>query len=127
MKAVPTSPRVARAYDPPTADDGLRVLVDRLWPRGLSKTAAALDLWCRAIAPSTELRTWYGHEPTRLEEFTKRYESELNDGDRAQALVELRRLGGENTVTLLTATKHLELSHATVLARLIKLGLTEPL
>jgi uncharacterized protein YeaO (DUF488 family) len=125
---VATTPRVvvARVYAPPSADDGIRVLVDRLWPRGLSKSAAALDLWSRAIAPSTELRTWFGHDPARLEEFTSRYKSELTDPDRAEALVELKQLARGHTVTLLTATKDLELSHAPVLAQLIELAHKEP-
>lgn len=125
---VATTPRVivARVYAPPTAGDGMRVLVDRLWPRGLSKSAAALDLWSRAIAPSTELRTWFGHDPARLDEFISRYKSELNDPDRAAALVELKQLARGHTLMLLTATKDLELSHAPVLARLIELAQQEP-
>jgi anti-anti-sigma factor len=128
MESVPMTPRVvvARVYAPPAGDGGIRVLVDRLWPRGLTKSAAALDLWCHAIAPSTELRTWFGHEPDRLEEFISRYESELSDPDRAAALVELKELAREHTVTLLTATKDIELSHAPVLARLIELARNEP-
>ncbi len=117
-------PRVilARVYDPPAADGRVRVLADRLWPRGLTKSAAALDLWCREIAPSTELRTWFGHDPTRLDEFIRRYESELSDHDRANALAELKELGRKNTLTLLTATKYIELSHIPILARLIELA-----
>jgi uncharacterized protein YeaO (DUF488 family) len=111
--------RLARVYDPPTPTDGARVLVDRLWPRGLSKAAAALDLWCRAIAPSTELRKWFAHDPARLDEFLARYQIELQDPERAAALAELKDLAEHRTVTLLTATKDLNLSHAPVLARLI--------
>jgi uncharacterized protein YeaO (DUF488 family) len=70
---------VKRAYEPAAADDGYRVLVDRLWPRGLKKETAALDLWIKELAPSTELRRWFGHEPTRWEGFRHRYASELDD------------------------------------------------
>jgi uncharacterized protein YeaO (DUF488 family) len=124
MESDPSTSRVvvARVYDPPIGDGSLRVLVDRLWPRGLKKSTAALSLWCRAIAPSTELRTWFGHDPARIEGFTNRYEAELNDHDRANALTELKMLARGNTLTLLTATKHIELSHALILARQIELA-----
>jgi uncharacterized protein YeaO (DUF488 family) len=111
--------RIARVYEPPIPTDGARVLVDRLWPRGLTKVAAALDLWCRAIAPSTELRKWFAHDPARLDDFVARYEIELQDPERAAALAELEDLAERRTVTLLTATKDLNLSHAPVLAHLI--------
>ena len=117
---------VARVYDPPSPEGGLRVLVDRLWPRGLSKAAAALDDWCRGVASSNELRQWFGHEPARLNEFISRYELELTDRDRASALVKLKQLGREHTLTLLTATKDLNLSHAPVLAQIIELGHKKP-
>jgi uncharacterized protein YeaO (DUF488 family) len=107
--------RVARVYDPPD-HDGSRVLVDRLWPRGLKKDAAALDVWCKEIAPSTELRTWYSHDPGRYAEFADRYRAELEDDTRTEALTTLRRLRDERGLTLLTATKDLDLSHAAVLA-----------
>ena len=70
--------RLKRAYEPPSPEDGLRILVDRLWPRGLRKADAAIDRWLKDIAPSTELRHWFGHEPTRWEEFRRRYRSELS-------------------------------------------------
>jgi uncharacterized protein YeaO (DUF488 family) len=108
--------RVGRAYDPAGPDDGARVLVDRLWPRGLSKAKAALDVWCKEIAPSNELRTWYGHDPARFAEFRTRYVAELTEPDRAAALETLRARCAAEVVTLLTATKALELSHAVVLA-----------
>jgi uncharacterized protein YeaO (DUF488 family) len=116
--------RVARAYDPPGPDDGARVLVDRLWPRGLAKDAAALDHWCRDIAPSTELRKWYGHDSDRFAEFAERYRAELDDPDRAAALAALRRLRRTKPLTLLTATKALDISHAAILADV--LGATRP-
>ena len=78
--------RVRRVYDEPHPDDGTRVLVDRLWPRGMSKTRARLDQWYPAVAPSTQLRTWYHHEPERFDEFTRRYRHELTQPDRADAL-----------------------------------------
>ncbi len=115
---------VARVYDPPGDDDGARVLVDRLWPRGLSKDAAALDHWCRDVAPSSELRKWYGHDPARFAEFAERYRAELDDPDRAAALAALRRLSREGPLTLLTATKDPDLSQARVLADVLTGGST---
>ena len=106
--------RVKRVYAPPSADDGLRVLVDRIWPRGLSKERAALDEWSRDVAPSTELRTWYAHGPAKFAEFARRYRAELEASP--EPLDELRRLIGRRRATLLTATKDLELSQAHVLA-----------
>ncbi|QWF78629.1 DUF488 domain-containing protein [Amycolatopsis sp. CA-230715] len=114
-----TDIRVARVYDPPRPEDGTRVLVDRLWPRGVKKADAALDDWCRDVAPSNELRTWYGHVPERFAEFADRYRAELADPPRADALASLRDTCRTGTVTLLTATKVLETSHATVLAEVL--------
>jgi uncharacterized protein YeaO (DUF488 family) len=107
--------RVARIYDDPSAADGRRILVDRLWPRGVSKAKAKLDDWCKEVAPSDELRRWYGHDPERFEEFSKRYRSELADGEQAEALERIAKEAEEGTVTLLTATKELDLSQAAVL------------
>lgn len=107
--------RMARVYEEPAQDDGLRILVDRIWPRGLSKERAHLDEWCREIAPSTELRKWYGHDPARFSEFAQRYRLELAEPDRAQQLVQLRRLASSQTLTLLTASKAIEISQAAVL------------
>jgi uncharacterized protein YeaO (DUF488 family) len=114
--ARPGTVRMGRIYEPPGADDGVRVLVDRLWPRGLKKTDAAIDAWCKEIAPSAELRKWYGHDPVRFEEFAARYRAELGQPGRAEALADLRRLRDEQGLTLLTATKALDLSQAAVLA-----------
>lgn len=108
--------RTARVYDVPGDGDGARVLVDRLWPRGLSKDRARVDLWLKGIAPSNELREWYAHDPAKHEEFVRRYRAELAQDDRAEALAQLRSLLAEGPVTLLTATKDLSLSQATVLA-----------
>lgn len=110
------SVRVKRIYSPAAPDDGLRVLVDRLWPRGVSRERAALDHWLRDVAPSTDLRRWYGHQPDRAEEFRVRYLTELSSGDAADALLVLRGLSeGVSPVTLLTATAEIQRSHATVL------------
>jgi len=107
--------RLRRIYDDPSPDDGLRVLVDRIWPRGLTKDAAHLDEWMREIAPSTPLRRWYGHRPERFAEFRRRYRAELDDPQPAASLDRLRRLTRERPVTLLTATKDIDRSHAAVL------------
>jgi uncharacterized protein YeaO (DUF488 family) len=107
---------VGRVYDERSAADGLRVLVDRMWPRGLSKESADLDLWCKAIAPSTELRQWYGHVPTRFAEFGRRYLAELKDPAHSDTGKELRALARQHDLTLLTATKNVEISQAAVLA-----------
>jgi uncharacterized protein YeaO (DUF488 family) len=111
--------RLRRIYDPPAADDGIRVLVDRRWPRGVSKARADLDEWCTAVAPSDELRRWYGHVPERFEEFESRYLVELHDPERASALRHLRVMAAHDRLTLLTATKRVELSQAAVLASLL--------
>jgi uncharacterized protein YeaO (DUF488 family) len=79
---VDTKVQVRRAYEDPAQGDGTRVLVDRIWPRGLTKARAALDEWCKEIAPSTELRKWYGHDPERFEEFGRRYRAERDFGER---------------------------------------------
>ena len=112
--------RVRRVYDEPSGEDGTRVLVDRVWPRGLSKQNAHVDQWCKQVAPSTALRKWYGHDPARFAEFTRRYRSELEQPEQAEALTHLRDLAREGTVTLLTATRAVEISQAAVLAELIR-------
>lgn len=108
--------RVRRAYEEPAPDDGRRVLVDRLWPRGLAKADAAVDEWLKAVAPSAELRKWYAHEPERFAEFARRYRAELHG---AEALGHLRDLAGAGPLTLLTATRDLEHAHTAVLAPLL--------
>lgn len=110
---------VRRAYDEQTAGDGVRVLVDRLWPRGISKERAHLDEWCKEVSPSPELRNWYAHDPDRFAEFTSRYEAELDEPERAEALQHLRELAGQGTLTLITATKRADISEAAVLAGLL--------
>jgi uncharacterized protein YeaO (DUF488 family) len=108
--------QIRRIYDPPAASDGTRVLVDRLWPRGVSKERAHLDEWCKEIAPSTTLRQWYRHDPERFAEFVERYRNELVDPHHAPALSHLRELASSGTLTLLTATKEPDISEAQVLA-----------
>jgi uncharacterized protein YeaO (DUF488 family) len=98
----------------------MRVLVDRVWPRGLRKESARVDEWCKQVAPSTQLRQWYGHDPDLFDEFSRRYREELDEPERAEALRHLRDLAAEGTLTLLTATKHAELSQAAVLAEVIE-------
>ena len=112
--------RVRRVYDDPTRDDGTRVLVDRLWPRAMSKDRAQLDEWCKQIAPSTELRAWYAHDPQRFAAFSRRYRAELSEPERAAALEHLRSLAATGALTLLTATKQAEISEAAVLADLLR-------
>lgn len=111
--------RVRRIYDDPEPDDGARVLVDRLWPRGVSKQRAQLDEWCKAVAPSTELRKWYSHDPAKFAEFATRYRAELGDTDRAAALADLRRRAAHGPLTLLTAAKRDDISEATVLRHIL--------
>lgn len=112
--------RVRRIYDEPTRMDGTRVLVDRVWPRGLSKDEARIDEWFMQVAPSTKLRKWYAHDPDRFTEFTRRYLADLEDPERSEALFALHRLARDRTVTLLTATKDIEISQPAVLADVIR-------
>ena len=112
----------ARVYDAPMPDGGVRVLVDRVWPRGVSKERANVAEWCKQVAPSTELRKWYGHEPSRFAQFARRYRTELKDAERASAVAHLRALAQAGHLTLVTATKALEISQAAVLAEVIRDG-----
>jgi uncharacterized protein YeaO (DUF488 family) len=111
---------VARVYDPAPGAAGTRVLVDRIWPRGLRKEDAHLDEWCKAVAPSTELRKWYGHDPDRYAEFARRYRNELNQPEPAEALRHLRELARQGELTLLTASKAVNISQVSVLAGLLR-------
>jgi uncharacterized protein YeaO (DUF488 family) len=112
--------RLKRAYAPPSTEDGLRILVDRLWPRGLRKESAAIDHWRKDAAPSTALRQWFGHEPQRWEDFCTRYRAEI--AERPEALAELRRLARKGRITLLFAA-HDELhNNAVVLSELLRAG-----
>ena len=92
-----------RAYEPPSPEDGARVLVDRLWPRGLRKAEAAIDCWLKEIAPSSELRRWFGHDPSRWEEFRRRYRAELSA--RPELLDKLRALAEQGALTLVYAAR----------------------
>ena len=114
--------RLRRVYEDPQPGDGTRVLVDRLWPRGLAKQAARIGTWLKAVAPSDELRRWYGHDPAKFDEFSCRYLDELAEPERGQALRELRDMAAAGPVTLLTATRDLPHSQAAVLARLLTTG-----
>ena len=111
--------QVRRVYDHRVRGDGTRVLVDRVWPRGMTKEKADVDEWCKQIAPSNELRKWYNHVPERFEEFTRRYQEELTEPARAEALTHLRHLATSRTLTLLTASKAVDISEATVLAAVL--------
>jgi uncharacterized protein YeaO (DUF488 family) len=95
--------KLKRAYSPPSADDGTRILIDRLWPRGVSKSSAAIDLWLKDIAPSTALRKWFGHDPARWQEFRRRYSAEIRD--HAAPLGELRATARKGRVTLIFAAR----------------------
>jgi uncharacterized protein YeaO (DUF488 family) len=112
--------QLRRIYDEPASDDGIRVLVDRRWPRGVSKDRAALDEWCVEVSPSDALRKWYGHDPERYVEFSQRYLAELEEPERAKALRHLRVLAAHDRLTLLTATKRADISQAAVLVGLLR-------
>jgi uncharacterized protein YeaO (DUF488 family) len=108
---------IKRAYEAPSAADGLRILIDRLWPRGIAKAAFKLDAWPRALTPSTALRKWYGHDPQRFAEFRRRYREEL--AAYPDELAALRAMIKGRDATLLTATRELDLSHAQVLREIL--------
>ena len=116
----PATRRIAvkRAYDEPSAADGVRILIDRLWPRGITKAALKHDAWPRALTPSNGLRKWYGHDPERFAEFRRRYREELaahqDEVDALRALIKGR------TATLVTATRELDLSHGEVLREILE-------
>jgi uncharacterized protein YeaO (DUF488 family) len=109
--------RVARVYDDPDSDEGQRVLVDRVWPRGFRKDDPRVGMWCKDVARSKELREWYNHQPERFDEFASRYERDLQG---SEALEELRKLTKRGVVTLVNATRDLAGSQAAVLAKLLK-------
>ena len=109
--------RIKRIYDPPSPDDGRRVLIDRLWPRGVARDEAKLDEWLKEVAPSDELRKWFGHDPARWEEFRSRYREEL--ASHGELLDRLRAEARKETVTLLFAAKDEEHNNAVVLKELL--------
>ena len=112
------SVRVKRIYDRASADDGYRVLVDRVWPRGISKDEAGLDEWARELAPSKDLRKWFGHKPERFDEFRTRYRAELEAHE--DELKALRGRSRRGTVTLLFGARDTEHNNAVVLAEVLK-------
>ena len=113
-----TAIEIKRVYDAPENDGGLRILIDRLWPRGLAKSKLKLDAWVKHLSPSNALRKWYQHDPKKFSEFRKRYIAELKA--QGEKLDELRQAVKGKKVTLLTATKELDLSHTTVLRDLLR-------
>ena len=113
--------RLKRAYEPAGSSDGYRVLIDRLWPRGISRERAKLDEWEHELPPSTELRQWFGHEPGRFEEFRRRYIEELR-GQRPR-LAELRRRARDGTLTLVYSARDTQHNDAVVLAEVLRRGL----
>ena len=110
--------KLKRVYDAPSPQDGLRVLVERLWPRGLTKKRAAVDLWLKDVAPSPELRKWFGHDPARWEQFQKRYAAELKQTKEAVKL--LKQKSKEGTVTLVYAARDEEHNGALVLKQFLR-------
>jgi len=110
--------RLKRVYDPHADSDGKRILVDRLWPRGIKKADAGLDLWLKDIAPSDGLRKWFSHDPSRWQEFKKRYRKELED--RQDLISDLRTEARNKTVTLLFAAKDTERNNAVALKEIIE-------
>ena len=104
---------IKRVYEPVSAKDGYRILVDRLWPRGLSKDHAAVDLWLKDIAPSTELRRWFGHDPSKWDEFRRKYSAEL--ATHAEDVAQIRKLAKRRRVTLVYGARDTEHNDAVVL------------
>ena len=112
--------RVRRIYEEPAPGDGARILVDRVWPRGVSKAEAKLDEWAKDLAPTTGLRTWYGHDPAKFAEFRRRYLAELDAAGPRERLEAVRAIAVERPVTLLTATRDVGISQAAVLAEVLR-------
>ncbi len=112
--------RVRRVYEPPEPQDGFRVLVDRLWPRGLSREAARVDLWARELAPSDRLRRWFGHDPLKWEEFRRRYREELSGGPAQELVQQLEERARRGTVTLLFGARDVQHNNAVVLAEVLQ-------
>ena len=111
--------RIKRVYETPHAHDGIRILVDRIWPRGCTKEQARLDAWRKELAPSTALRTWFGHDPAKWMEFRTRYRKELNRPEQNRAIEDLARLAQAQTVTLLYGASDKEHNQAVVLKECI--------
>ena len=113
-----SSVAIKRAYEKPSPQDGVRILIDRLWPRGLSKANLKIDAWPRELTPSTGLRKWYGHEPERFAEFRRRYRAEL--AEHPNELKALRAMVGARSATLITAVREVDLSHAAVMREILR-------
>lgn len=111
--------QIRRAYDDPAQNDGTRVLVDRVWPRGVKKEQLRLDDWNKDVAPSTALRKWFAHDPEKFDEFARRYRAELGSAAGREALDRLRASVRSKRLTLVTATKDVEISQAAVLAAVL--------
>jgi uncharacterized protein YeaO (DUF488 family) len=110
--------RIKRAYEKPDEEDGTRILVDRLWPRGLTKEKAKVDLWLKEIAPTTELRKWFAHDPAKWTEFQRRYTTELQKNNEALAL--LKHEAAKGPVTLIYAARDQEHNEAVILQKLLR-------
>jgi len=122
-RSIPSSNvRLKRAYEPPEKSDGTRILVDRLWPRGVSKSEAELDQWVKEIAPSAELRTWFGHDPRRWDEFRSRYRAEL--AEHPDMVKDLRDRAREGTITLVYSARD-EVHNDAIVLRNVILGKKE--
>ncbi|VDC31759.1 DUF488 domain-containing protein [Pseudogemmobacter humi] len=116
MPLSPARLRLKRAYDPPDAADGTRVLVDRIWPRGVTKQALAADLWLKELAPSTGLRRWFGHDPAKWDEFCRRYQAEIAG---REELDQLRALARKGPVTLVYAARDQDHNNAVALREML--------
>ena len=112
--------RVKRVYEDPEEDDGKRILVDRIWPRGISKDKARLSDWRKELAPSNELRKWFGHDPDRWEEFKERYRAELEEAGKMGDLRDIAQRAGEENVTILFGAKDTECNNARALESFIR-------
>lgn len=112
--------KIKRIYESPLADDGLRILVDRLWPRGITKERASIDYWYKEITPSQELRKWFNHKPERFIEFSKMYTEELKSQE--ELLRKIKLLSSKKPITLLYAAKDPKINHAIVLKKVIEEG-----
>lgn len=110
--------QIKRVYDSPLAEDGLRILIDRLWPRGLSKEQAQIDFWYKEIAPTNELRSWFSHKPELFEEFSRKYTKELES--QKSILKEIKELAKKEQVTLLYSAKNTEFNNAVVLKKILE-------
>lgn len=110
--------KIKRIYETPESEDGYRMLIDRIWPRGVSKEEADLDEWNKDIAPSTELRKWFGHKPDLFEEFSKRYKAELHD--KSEELKRIKAIAKKQKLTLLYGAKDEKVNHAVVLEKVLR-------